>query len=82
MQIARDFADRGGGVIAILHDLNLTSMFADRIVVMHEGRADCVGTPTQVLTDDRILRVYECALKVGGLPGKSVPFVLPQSAIL
>lgn len=41
-----------------------------------------MGTPMEVLTDDRILRVYECALKVGGLPGKSVPFVLPQSAVL
>ncbi|QND54863.1 heme ABC transporter ATP-binding protein (plasmid) [Phyllobacterium sp. 628] len=82
MQIARDFADRGGGVIAILHDLNLTSMFADRIIVMHRGHADSVGTPTEVLTDDRILRVYECALKVGGLPEVSVPFVLPQSAML
>lgn len=38
MNIARDFARRGGGVIAILHDLNLTAMYADRIFVMHRGR--------------------------------------------
>jgi iron complex transport system ATP-binding protein len=82
MQIARAFADRGGGVIAILHDLNLTAMYADRAVIMHEGRVDCVGTPTEVLTDARILRVYECALKVGALPTGQVPFVLPQSASL
>ena len=31
MNIARDFARRGGGVVAILHDLNLTAMYADRI---------------------------------------------------
>ncbi|TJX77895.1 MAG: heme ABC transporter ATP-binding protein, partial [Mesorhizobium sp.] len=31
MNIARDFTRRGGGVVAILHDLNLTAMFADRI---------------------------------------------------
>jgi iron complex transport system ATP-binding protein len=82
MQIARAFATRGGGVIAILHDLNLTSMYADRVVVMHEGCIDSVGTPAEVLTDDRILRVYECALKVGALPDKHVPFVLPQSAAM
>ena len=82
MQIARAFATRGGGVIAILHDLNLTSMYADRVVVMHDGRIDSVGTPAEVLTDDRILRVYECALKVGALPDKHVPFVLPQSAAM
>ncbi|MBZ9654434.1 heme ABC transporter ATP-binding protein [Phyllobacterium lublinensis] len=79
MEIARSFAERGGGVIAILHDLNLTSMYADRVVVMHGGHADCVGTPNEVLTDERILRVYECALKVGALPASHIPFVLPQS---
>jgi iron complex transport system ATP-binding protein len=82
MQIARAFATRGGGVIAILHDLNLTSMYADRVVVMHGGRVDCVGTAQEVLTDDRILRVYECALKVGALPSRQVPFILPQSAVM
>ncbi len=82
MQIARAFADRGGGVIAILHDLNLTSMYSDRVVVMHRGHIDCVGTPSEVLTNERILRVYECALKVGALPAKHVPFVLPQSAAM
>lgn len=82
MQIARAFAKRGGGVIAILHDLNLTAMYADRVVVMHGGRIDSVGTPAEVLTDERIQRVYECALKVGALPATQVPFILPQSAAL
>ncbi|EJN02429.1 heme ABC transporter ATP-binding protein [Phyllobacterium sp. YR531] len=81
MEIARSFAKRGGGVIAILHDLNLTSMYADRVVVMHKGRVDAVGAPQEILTDERILRVYECALKVGVLPAAHVPFILPQSAV-
>ena len=41
MRIAREFADRGGGTVAILHDLNLASMFSDRIYVMHRGRIAC-----------------------------------------
>ena len=45
MNIARDFAQRGGGVVAILHDLNLTAMYADRICVMHQGRLAAAGTP-------------------------------------
>ena len=32
MQIARDFAAGGGGVVAILHDLNLAALHADRIL--------------------------------------------------
>ncbi|WP_343315932.1 heme ABC transporter ATP-binding protein [Brucella sp. BE17] len=80
MEIARDFATAGGGVIAILHDLNLTAMFADRIAVMHRGRLDVIATPQEALTDERLERVYECSLRVGVPPHQGVPFVLPQSA--
>lgn len=80
MGIARDFAARGGGVVAILHDLNLTSMFADRVAVMSRGRVAASGGPAEVFTDDLIYRVFECRLKVGVLPAGGAPFVLPQSA--
>lgn len=81
MGIARDFAARGGGVVTILHDLNLTSMFADRVAVMCRGRVAASGSPAEVFTDDLIHRVFECRLKVGGLPAGDMPFVLPQSAL-
>ena len=80
MNIARDFARRGGGVVTILHDLNLTAMYADRVFVMHHGRLAAAGTPKEVLSDGLIEKVFECRLKVGALPTGGVPFVLPQSA--
>ena len=82
MKIARDFAARGGGVIAILHDLNLTSMFADQVTVMSRGRVADSGSPTDIFTDELIHKVFECRLKVGALPAGNAPFVLPQSATL
>ncbi len=85
MEIARDFAAAGGGVIAILHDLNLTAMFADRIAVMNRGKLDVMGTPREALTDERLERVYECTLRVGVPPEKgcllyclSLPIAQPQ----
>ncbi|RUX02535.1 heme ABC transporter ATP-binding protein, partial [Mesorhizobium sp. M8A.F.Ca.ET.059.01.1.1] len=81
MNIARDFARRGGGVVAILHDLNLTAMFADRIFVMYRGRLAAAGSPRDVLSDDLIDKVFDCRLKVGVLPAGNMPFVLPQSSV-
>ncbi|HHZ09347.1 MAG TPA: heme ABC transporter ATP-binding protein [Rhizobiales bacterium] len=81
MNIARDFARSGGGVVAILHDLNLTAMFADRIHVMHRGRLAAAGTAAEVLTDTIIERVFGCRLKVGVPPADGTPYVLPHSAI-
>jgi len=81
MDVARDFAERGGGVVAILHDLNLAAMYADRIHAMHDGRLVASGTPGEVLNDTLIEKVFGCRLKVGALPAGGVPFVLPQSIV-
>lgn len=82
MEVAKDFARRGGGVIAVLHDLNLTAMFADKVLVMHRGRLAAAGDPASVLTDELLGEVFQCRLKVGSLPPAGVPFVLPQTATL
>ena len=82
MKIAREFAERGGGVITILHDLNLTSMFADQVTVISRGRVAEAGRPVDVFTDEMIQQVFECRLRVGVLPAGDAPFVLPQSASL
>ncbi|MGE0282215.1 MAG: heme ABC transporter ATP-binding protein [Rhizobiaceae bacterium] len=79
MNIARDFARRGGGVVAILHDLNLTAMYADKVLVLQQGRHLAFGTPASILDDDLIQRAFNCGLRVGVLPRHGTPFVLPQS---
>lgn len=81
MRIARDYATRGGGVIAVLHDLNLMSMFADTVSVFHKGRIAASGRPDEVLTDRLVETVFDCRLRVGALPTPGTPFVLPQSAL-
>lgn len=79
MNIARDFAQAGGGVVAILHDLNLTAMFADRVTVISKGRVAASGSPAEIFTDELIYNVFECRMRVGKLPAAGVPFMLPQS---
>jgi iron complex transport system ATP-binding protein len=79
MNVARDYARRGGGVIAVLHDLNLAAMFADRIVMMHGGRIAASGTAAEVLTEETLASIFDCRLAVG-FAESGVPFVLPQSA--
>ena len=79
MRIAQDHARRGGGVIAVLHDLNLTAMFCDRVHAFAAGRVVAAGSPAEVFEDGLVEKVFGCALKVGHVPPAGVPFVLPQS---
>lgn len=79
MDVARHYAAAGGGVIAVLHDLNLAAMYADHIVALRDGRMAGAGTAHDVLTDALIALVFDCPLRVGALPSRPTPFVLPQS---
>ena len=81
MALARRFADAGGGVIAIMHDLNLTAMYADHVVMMRAGRIEAAGHPKRVFTDETMLSVFGCGMRVGVPPRDGVPFILPQTAV-
>lgn len=72
-------ADAGTLVIAILHDLNLAALLAERIVVLDGGRIDCDGTPEQAITSEMLRRVFAIETSVGNAPASGVPFVLPQA---
>lgn len=77
MQIARRYADAGGGVVAILHDLNLTAHYADHVVLMSQGRVHASGAPKEVLTPENLETVYGCPMAVGQVPPGMDFFVLP-----
>ena len=47
---ARRRADRGLGVLAVLHDLNMAARYADRVAIMERGRITAVG-PTDATLD-------------------------------
>ncbi|RWR28091.1 heme ABC transporter ATP-binding protein [Sinirhodobacter populi] len=79
MEVLRRFADAGGGVVAVMHDLNLTAMHADRVVLMSEGRVLAEGPPEAVLTDDRLSAAYRSRIRINTAPVQG-PWLLPQMA--
>lgn len=82
MQIARDFADNGGGVVAVMHDLNLTAMFAHSMTLMRAGRVLSVGPPDEVMTNTALSTAYDCKISVNQPPAAGQPWLLPQAAAL
>ncbi|MEP0961216.1 MAG: heme ABC transporter ATP-binding protein [Roseobacter sp.] len=80
MELAREFARAGGGVVAVMHDLNLTGLYADEILVMSKGRIIAQGKPENVMTDHVLSTAYGCSLRVNAPPPRGEPFILPHSA--
>ncbi|EJL6721973.1 heme ABC transporter ATP-binding protein [Vibrio alginolyticus] len=59
LKIARETAKaQNAAVVVVLHDLNLASQYADRLVLLHNGKLVCDDTPWNALTSERIEQVY------------------------
>lgn len=69
LDVARAFAKAGGGVVAILHDLNLTTLYADRVLAMQDGHAVGFGSPDDIVSEAMVHQVFGCALQRHALPG-------------
>ncbi|WP_412507711.1 heme ABC transporter ATP-binding protein [Roseovarius sp. SYSU LYC5161] len=80
MRLATEFAQAGGGVVAVMHDLNLTAMYADSVAVMQAGRIAAAGPTREVLTSPLLSRVYDCDLRLNTPPADGTPYILPHAS--
>lgn len=65
---ARELAGKGVGVVSILHDLNLTAQYADRIAVLHEAKIVADGPPEAVLTVRQLRDVFGVHARISAPP--------------
>ncbi len=63
-------------VCVVLHDLNLASLWADRIMLMHQGVLVASGPPASVLDAPTLSHWYQADLVVHPHPECTVPQVL------
>jgi iron complex transport system ATP-binding protein len=64
MKLAKDYSRRGGGVIAVMHDLNLTAAFADKILVMKHGSKVQHGSLENVFSEKTLTPTFEMPLAI------------------
>jgi len=50
--------ERGLAVVSAMHDLTLAGMYADRLVLMHDGTTVARGSAEDVLTPDNLAKYY------------------------
>lgn len=63
------------GVCCVLHDLNLAALYADRVLLLHQGRLVATGTPQEVLQAEVLTRWYQADLGVVLHPEIALPQV-------
>ncbi|MET8063030.1 ABC transporter ATP-binding protein [Micromonospora sp. NPDC005313] len=67
--------EHGLTVLATMHDLSIAGEYADRLVLLADGRVAAAGPPEEVLTEDLLARHYRARIRV--IPGDHGPLVVP-----
>jgi iron complex transport system ATP-binding protein len=79
-RILRDLAREGMALGIVTHDLNLASLFCDRLLLLHEGRVLEEGAPGAVLRGEGLRTAYGADLLLCDHPQSGQASVLPRTA--
>jgi iron complex transport system ATP-binding protein len=79
LQLVKRLAKKEGlALLMAIHDLNLVSLFADKVALLVEGKLLHIGSPDEVLTSDNIREAYQAEVDVFRHPDNGYPVILPQ----
>jgi iron complex transport system ATP-binding protein len=67
--------DQAITIVMVSHDLNLAAMYADRLLLLDQGRLAALGPPPAVLDFNLLEKVYGCPLLVDQSPLGEYPRV-------
>ena len=75
---------KGTSILAILHDLNVASLYADRVLLLHEGRLKDLGDVQLLKNEEQLKEVYQVEVKSQAHPTIPKPqlFLTPQHGVL
>lgn len=79
LNVVRSVLDKGIGVLAVLHDLNLAATYAERVYLLADGRIQATGAPADVINTATVNAAYDADLQVSVDPRNGRPMVLPAS---
>jgi len=75
-ELIAELASGGLAALLVTHELNLAARFADRMLLLDEGRPAALGTPADVLERDRLSAVFRWPVAVSR-SGDGAPQVTP-----
>lgn len=81
-ELLRALSRQGATVLLATHQINLAARYADRLVLLDQGRLVAAGAPVEVLTQARVEQVYDWPVRVVPHAGPGVDSGAPQVVAL
>ena len=64
LNIIKEVANEGSGIMLVLHDLNLAAKYSDKIVLLSDGKIIKTGSPKDVLKAEILSEIYDIDIKI------------------
>jgi iron complex transport system ATP-binding protein len=64
-------------IMAVIHDLNLAARFADKIIVLKDGKVISQGSPKDVINPTNLAEGFNILARVLEDPVAKTPLVVP-----
>ena len=64
LQLVKQYCKQHNSAIVAIHDLNLASLYADKVLLLHNGKLHAYGSPENVLTRQNLEAVYQTSMHV------------------
>ena len=64
LNIIKEAANEGSGIMLVLHDLNLAAKYSDKIVLLSDGKIIKMGSPKDVLKAEILSEIYNIDIKI------------------
>jgi iron complex transport system ATP-binding protein len=77
LKLLKKLTSRGILVLAVLHDINLASLFCDEIVLLKEGRLIAKGPVRETLNKEYIDEAFNVNIEVLYSPSTRLPYIVP-----
>lgn len=76
LKIIKEFTQKANTAIVVLHDLNLAAQFADRILLMKNGKVTAHGKPQDVFNEKIISDAYNFPCAICANPVTKNPMII------
>lgn len=76
LEIIKKFTEKANSAVVVLHDLNLASQYADKVLLMKSGRVEAYGTPDEVFTEKNISEAYNFPCTICNHPINNNPMII------
>ncbi|MFA7445441.1 MAG: heme ABC transporter ATP-binding protein [Flavobacteriaceae bacterium] len=76
LETIKEFTAKGNTAIVVLHDLNLTAQFADKVFLMKNGKVKAYDVPEKVFTQKIVSEIYDFPCMICENPVYKKPMIV------